>query len=432
MNRGTEVKREADTPAELESQFILRLPSEPAKVVRDAIRSGAVHLKDRLSIRLENDMRYGEVRVDHWLLHAKVVDLPTIIESLKTIDNKSFYKTADICQLVICKEDDDQTTTDEESPSKTKKKDPNKVDKKFLWPHGVTPPLKNVRRRRFRKTLKKKYVEAPEIEKEVKRLLRVDNDAVNVKWEVICEDEERKSGIVKAEYEGETGEGDPGPSGDISMEASNPHSVDVVEREIFGGTVSDSDEEEEETNINVIELEEETSRPSAEDSRLSDSTSLQGAPSDRNQLVTQFSKEMFNPRTSYADRMKPSSSILEPVKEEPHEFGDVHQEFQSDVKSEVSFDFDLLKSELTSGDDNDYASGSDMPRENIRARLEILEKELTDLRNRRQQQELEIANIENQALRQRFQDILDNLLTEMLEKEQEYQELTSLMQTNSI
>lgn len=68
--------------------------------------------------------------------------------------------------MLICKEEDDQTTTDEESPAK-RKKDPHKVDKKFLWPHGITPPLKNVRKRRFRKTLKKKYVEAPEIEKEV-------------------------------------------------------------------------------------------------------------------------------------------------------------------------------------------------------------------------------------------------------------------------
>ncbi|GLG93232.1 Transcription initiation factor TFIID subunit 7 [Gryllus bimaculatus] len=428
MNRNTDVKREAETPAELESQFILRMPPEPAKILRDAIRSGVIHLKDRLSIRLETDMRYGEVRVDHWLLHAKVVDLPTVIESLKTIDNKSFYKTADICQLLICKEDEDQTTTDEESPSKTKKKDPNKVDKKFLWPHGVTPPLKNVRRRRFRKTLKKKYVEAPEIEKEVKRLLRVDNDAVNVKWEVICEDEERKSGIVKTGYDGDTVEGEPGPSGDISLEASNPHSVDVVEREIFGEAVSDS-EEEEETNINVLELEEETSRISADDSRLSDSTSLQGAPGDRHNLVTEFSKEMFNPRTSYAERTKHGhSSLLGPVKEEPgHEYSDVQATYQSDVKSEITFDFDLLKQELNSGEDNDYTSGSEISRENIRARLDTLEKDLADLRNRRQQQELEIANIENQALRQRFQDILDNLLTEMLEKEQEYQELTALM-----
>jgi len=56
--------------------------------------------------------------------------------------------------------------------------------------------------------LKKKYVEAPEIEKEVKRLLRVDNDAVNVKWEVICEDDDQSkpnkvssSGTVKTKRE---------------------------------------------------------------------------------------------------------------------------------------------------------------------------------------------------------------------------------------
>lgn len=93
-----------------------------------------------------------------------------------------------------------------------KKKDPNKVDRKFLWPHGITPPTKNIRRRRFRKTLKKKYVEAPEIEKEVKRLLRVDNDAVNVKWEVICEDEDvtkpnkiSNSGTVKGKRDASNG-----------------------------------------------------------------------------------------------------------------------------------------------------------------------------------------------------------------------------------
>lgn len=176
--------------------------------------SGATNFKDRFQIRIENDIRYGEVRVDHWLMPAKVVDLPTIIESLKTIDNKSFYKTADICQMVICKEEDDQPT-DEETTQKTKKKDPNKVDKKFLWPHGITPPAKNVRRRRFRKTLKKKYVEAPEIEKEVKRLLRVDNDAASVKWEVITEDDEMKVNkgvVVKVEKE---------PNIDINLETNS-------------------------------------------------------------------------------------------------------------------------------------------------------------------------------------------------------------------
>jgi len=70
--------------------------------------------------------------------------------------------------MIICKENEEFLLSDEDDKTKVcKKKEPNKVDKKYLWPHGITPPLKNVRKRRFRKTLRKKYVEAPEIEKEV-------------------------------------------------------------------------------------------------------------------------------------------------------------------------------------------------------------------------------------------------------------------------
>lgn len=48
----------------------------------------------------------------------------------------------------------------------------------------VTPPMKNVRRRRFRKTKKKKYMDAPEVERELKRLLRADLEAHSVRYEV--------------------------------------------------------------------------------------------------------------------------------------------------------------------------------------------------------------------------------------------------------
>jgi len=45
----------------------------------------------------------------------------------------------------------------------------------------VAPPLKNVRKRRFRKTARKnKLLESPEVEKEVKRLIREDLAAINV------------------------------------------------------------------------------------------------------------------------------------------------------------------------------------------------------------------------------------------------------------
>lgn len=31
------------------------------------------------------------------------MDLPTIVESFKTVDKKSFYKTADVCQVLCMK-----------------------------------------------------------------------------------------------------------------------------------------------------------------------------------------------------------------------------------------------------------------------------------------------------------------------------------------
>lgn len=53
-----------------------------------------------------------------------------------------------------------------------RKKEFQKESKQWQYPHGLTPPMKSARRRRFRKTKKKKYMDAPEVERELKRLLR--------------------------------------------------------------------------------------------------------------------------------------------------------------------------------------------------------------------------------------------------------------------
>uniref|UniRef100_G3WL49 TATA-box binding protein associated factor 7 like n=1 Tax=Sarcophilus harrisii TaxID=9305 RepID=G3WL49_SARHA len=190
-------KNKEDPPHELESQFILRLPPEYASTVRRAVQSGSVNLKDKLSIELHPDGRHGIVRVDRVPLASKLVDLPCVIGSLKTIDKKTFYKTADICQMLVSTVDGDLYPPLEEpvassDPKVNKKKDKDR-EKKFIWNHGITLPLKNVRKRRFRKTAKKKrsteYIESPDVEKEVKRLLSTDAEAVSTRWEVIAEDE---------------------------------------------------------------------------------------------------------------------------------------------------------------------------------------------------------------------------------------------------
>jgi len=102
---------------------------------------------------------------------------------------------------------------------KRKKKKEKDKEKKFQWPHGLTPPLKNVRKRRFRKVARQKTQDHDEIEKEVRRLFRADNEAVDVKWEIIDDDQE--------------------------IEVTKPTDKDLIgHTDLFGGAVSESDEEE--------------------------------------------------------------------------------------------------------------------------------------------------------------------------------------------
>ena len=255
-------------PVELEQQFVMRLPAEPAAALREALKAGASNIKDRLKIQLESEkegkgggnnyLRRGAVHFDGWQMNAKLMDLPTIVESMKTIDKKTFYKTADICQILMCKEgpasDEEDHAAQAEQAAKNKSGSKEKVDKKYLYRHGLCPPLKNCRRRRyvkckfellvfstwhlsllrFRRTMKKKFVEAPEIEKEVKRLLRVDNEAVSVKWELVTEEELSAGG-------GKLAAGSDPTAGATEADGAGPSQVETDD--LFGN-LSDLDDEE--------------------------------------------------------------------------------------------------------------------------------------------------------------------------------------------
>ncbi|KAJ1058028.1 hypothetical protein K5549_015253 [Capra hircus] len=222
-----------EPPHELENQFILRLPVEHASIVRKMVHSGTSAMKNKLKIDLFSDARRAVVEVDNVSLAAKLVDLPCVIGSLKTLDKKSFYKTADVSQMLVCTADAEVPSSPEEPITSTDPKAIRKAEKrrkkKYTWKHGITPPLKNVRKRRFRKTTKKvtdikqieeielpeekaipaehrvlsdigipsfptvaQHIESPDVEKEVKRLLCSDAEAINARWEVIAEDETKE------------------------------------------------------------------------------------------------------------------------------------------------------------------------------------------------------------------------------------------------
>jgi TATA-binding protein-associated factor Taf7 len=109
---------------------------------------------------------------------------------MKTIDKINLFKVNNLSQMILCSEEPQQmpasrslsqqpststatkTLEDTENETNQSELSKQKSEKMYQYPHGILPPLKNVRKRRFRKTKKKKYMDAPEVEKEVKRLLR--------------------------------------------------------------------------------------------------------------------------------------------------------------------------------------------------------------------------------------------------------------------
>lgn len=94
-----------------------------------------------------------------------------------------------------------------------------------------------------------------------------------------------------------------------------------------------------------------------------------------------------------------------------------------------SYAYDMYK-EGPSSDDlkgDQESEFSNMSKNDILSRINELQVQLNDLKMQQQQQEMELATIENLALRQRFQDINDRLCQEMYEKDTEIQTLQSML-----
>ncbi|XP_034665828.1 transcription initiation factor TFIID subunit 7 [Drosophila subobscura] len=436
-------RKPRDDGIELESHFIMRVPKELADIVHESIQAG--NIKDRLSIQLDQDLRYGEVRLDDQLLYTKLVDLPTVVESYKTIDNKSFYKSADICQILICKEEPDEEP-EKESPNKNKKKDPNKVDKKYLFPHGITPPCKNVRKRRFRKTLKKKNVEAPEIEKEVKHLLRIDNEAVRVDYEIINEEDKPSDDMDQSDIKAyndaddemqddntmnasEKAINESGMQRDINVESDDDDTsnfatqhrapnMGVAAHDIFGEEVSTTDDEDEgeQRNSKMQRREQEdSSRLSADDSRMSDffgaSTSGAGGTSGIKMEQNEFTKAMFGqePSSPKLSAAGSSSNLAAPSGFYDNQMLTKREEFEN-----MEF-MDEPQPQYT--------------QQQVHEKINQLTRQLSELKAQQTQKSMEIASIQNATLKQRMQETLDNLYTQVIERELELKDFENMLES---
>jgi len=178
----------------LEEAFIMRFPPEVASKVRHLLKNDQID--NRLSISMDSYHRRAEVILKEdpnqpagvasgskdVILKGKLVDLPTISEIHKSLDNKNMYKCADLHQLLILQHKDEYELKEKiyDGEQKEDNFDMNDVneqinrDQMFAYPHGLCPPFRNARKHRFRKRAKRKNINSAELEKEVKDLLRKD------------------------------------------------------------------------------------------------------------------------------------------------------------------------------------------------------------------------------------------------------------------
>lgn len=111
-----ELDSDDDEDLVFEEQFILRLPSgedcdKLRKIVSSREVSDDVWLKFKgvspvfdvprttMNSLLGLDSRRGIFHIGNSTYSSKLVDLPCVIESQKTLDNKQMFKVADICQV---------------------------------------------------------------------------------------------------------------------------------------------------------------------------------------------------------------------------------------------------------------------------------------------------------------------------------------------
>ncbi|XP_059593303.1 transcription initiation factor TFIID subunit 7 [Vitis vinifera] len=137
----------------MEEQFILRVPPSIAERIERLLNENSSSSEDKsLDLSFSEDGRSGTFVIGNDHFPASLLDLPCVLESYKTYDDSVLIKTADIGQMIMVREEGDTA--------------PDVVE----YRHGLTPPMRDARKRRFRRE--------PDLNPELVR--RVERDLLNI------------------------------------------------------------------------------------------------------------------------------------------------------------------------------------------------------------------------------------------------------------
>ncbi|XP_038891097.1 transcription initiation factor TFIID subunit 7 [Benincasa hispida] len=137
----------------MEEQFVLRVPPSVAERIERLLNESASSSEDAsLDLSFSEDGRSGTFAIGDDHFPASLLDLPCVVESYKTYDDTVLIKTADIGQMIMVREPGDA------APDSTE------------YRHGLTPPMRDARKRRFRRE--------PDLNPELVR--RVEKDLLNI------------------------------------------------------------------------------------------------------------------------------------------------------------------------------------------------------------------------------------------------------------
>lgn len=239
----SEAEEAEDDPA-LEAQFVLRMePGPDNDLLRKAIEEKTIGKKQSeggpgVMFRfLDRDGRKSILTIQNRMYAATMVELPCVIESLKSWNKKDWVKTADVCQMLLVL---GRVNSEEEAKKFPRPKTVEPDTHRYA--HGLTPPMNWVRRRRFRP--RKSYLDVERIESQTEALLAEDEQAVSTKYELIDSDAEGSSGDESYDDQDAMGEDDDMFDGADYTEtpAADQMDADDLEQALAQGLMEDMED----------------------------------------------------------------------------------------------------------------------------------------------------------------------------------------------